>query len=140
MRAIQTSLSGPSRASCPCPCGRACAASYLSSTAQKGRESGPQPHVAPLVVAVRLHPPHRARGRAQEVHQNRHDRIQGPRRYYERGNEEQQEDDGVSHLRRTADEIPGDGKLGLKRLDDQWLQTSWRDHGSEYVSPIAGRP
>ena len=46
----------------------------------------------------------------------------------------------MSHLRRTADEIPGDGKLELKRLDDQWLQTSWRDHGSVYASPIAERP
>ena len=73
-------------------------------------------------------------------HQNRHDRIRGPRRYYEQGNEVQQGDDEESYLRRTADEMKGDGKLGLKRLDDQWPQTSWRDHGSVYVSPIAGQP
>ncbi|KAH9985134.1 hypothetical protein BJV77DRAFT_965734 [Russula vinacea] len=94
----------------------------------KGTESRPPPRVAPL------RPLHQARGRAQEVHQNHHVRIWGPWRYYEQVNEEQQGDDEVSYLQRTADEMKGDGKLGLKRLDDQWPQTSWRDHGSVCVA------
>jgi len=50
-------------------------------------------------------------------------------------NEEQEEGGEVIHLRRTAGEMTGDGKLGLKRLGDQW-----KEHGSVYMSPVAGRP
>ena len=99
----------------------------------------------PFLHYLSLHGIVREKSNALEIdgnlrHQNRHDRIRGPRRYYEQGNEVQQGDDEESYLRRTADEMKGDGKLGLKRLDDQWPQTSWRDHGSVYVSPIAGQP
>src|SRR6266478_7893625 len=142
MPAIQTSGCDPSKDSCPCPCGHAYAASCLNWTAPKGRENGLPLVVGLAVVAVPPRPLHRARGRVQEVwhHQNRHRSVRGPRRCCERVNEEQQGDDEVNHQRWTAGEMTGDEKLGPKRLGDQWLWTPWREHGSAYVSLVAGRP